>query len=533
MTRQLKAFTLIELLFTVTIIGLLSTIATVSYESARASSRDTKRVSDTKQLQVSIEFFFENNSFYPGDGIPGRGGKVLGEAESISLSDAGFAAVPRGTLYMLGVPKNPEPGGTPYIYRSIHRDGSDCDDDHCDAYALIFTLEKGQGSMLAGPHAITTTGTAGAGGGFAGAGIASSSGEIIGVQSVAALLQNFALETADTVAKTAGDPNIQRAAELAVAPAATALSVANSVSFAQTVGQAGQYFLWFVSQPLLLIKRRRRKAWGVVYNSLSKLPEDLVIVRLRNALTGGILQSAVTDAHGRFAFLVQPGLYRMEATKAGLIFPSQIMTVKKEDGRFADLYQGGDMTVGGGGALLTPNIPLDPTDDAKPDSAVIKEESKRRFRQSLALASPALGAVSMSVKPSLLVIMLFAAQVVAYLFFRRLASRSRPKSWGVIYDEASGRPVIKAVVRIFALPYHKLLESQITDRRGRYSFRVGSNSYYLTVTKKGFLKTESDPLDLTAITEPTAIASDLPIRKEGSMRRMPAVAPPPAAPPAA
>ncbi|MBI4457882.1 prepilin-type N-terminal cleavage/methylation domain-containing protein [Candidatus Uhrbacteria bacterium] len=515
MTRASKGFTLMELMVTVSIIGVLSTVGSVSYNSVRARSRDTKRVSDIKQLQVAVEFFFENNSYYPLDGVPGSSGMALGGPTTSTLSDAGFSPERRGILYMAAVPSNPEPGGSAYIYRSLHRDGGNCDVGLCDAYALLFTLEKDQGSLLAGPHAITPTGTTGAEGGFGGAGVATSAGTVVGIESLPEIFENFAKETADSLARTADDPDIERAAELAVAPAATVISVANSAAIAQSVGQASQYFLWFISQPLLLFKRRRRQAWGVAYNALSKLPEDLVIVRLKNAVNGKIVQSAVTDAHGRFAFLAQPGRYRIEIAKAGLVFPSQLMTGKKEDGRYLDLYHGDEVAVAEGGALLTPNIPLDPSGDAKPDDAIIKENAKRRFQESLALASPALGAVSLTVRPSALVAVLFIGQLLAFFFFRRLATKSRPKSWGVVYDEASGRPLIKAVVRIFALPYHKLLESQITDRRGRYSFRVGSNMYYLTVTKKGYLKTESDPLDLTAVTEPTAIASDLPLRKEG------------------
>ena len=65
------------------------------------------------------------------------------------------------------------------------------------------------------------------------------------------------------------------------------------------------------------------------------------------------------------------------------------------------------------------------------------------------------------------------------------------------------------------MPYNKLLETQVTDNAGRYSFRVGRSKYYLTVTKAGFVKTESDQIDLTAAEHPTVIASDIPLRRVG------------------
>ena len=47
-----KGFTLIELLVVIAIIGLLSSIAVVSLNGARAKARDAKRVSDVKQLSL-------------------------------------------------------------------------------------------------------------------------------------------------------------------------------------------------------------------------------------------------------------------------------------------------------------------------------------------------------------------------------------------------------------------------------------------------------------------------------------------------
>jgi len=45
-----QGFTLIELLVVIAIIGLLSTMAVVSLNSARAKARDAKRLSDVKQM---------------------------------------------------------------------------------------------------------------------------------------------------------------------------------------------------------------------------------------------------------------------------------------------------------------------------------------------------------------------------------------------------------------------------------------------------------------------------------------------------
>lgn len=50
-----QGFTLIELLVVIAIIGLLSTLAVVSLNSARGKARDARRISDVKQLSTIIE----------------------------------------------------------------------------------------------------------------------------------------------------------------------------------------------------------------------------------------------------------------------------------------------------------------------------------------------------------------------------------------------------------------------------------------------------------------------------------------------
>ncbi|HEY4508044.1 MAG TPA: prepilin-type N-terminal cleavage/methylation domain-containing protein [Candidatus Paceibacterota bacterium] len=65
---QLKAsrgFTLIELLVVIAIIGILSSVVLASLNSARTKARDTRRVSDLKQIQVALELYYDANSKYP------------------------------------------------------------------------------------------------------------------------------------------------------------------------------------------------------------------------------------------------------------------------------------------------------------------------------------------------------------------------------------------------------------------------------------------------------------------------------------
>ncbi|MFA6098040.1 MAG: carboxypeptidase regulatory-like domain-containing protein [Patescibacteria group bacterium] len=81
-----------------------------------------------------------------------------------------------------------------------------------------------------------------------------------------------------------------------------------------------------------------------------------------------------------------------------------------------------------------------------------------------------------------------------YLFFRfgyfwlvPISFGKKRKAWGTVFDSLTGRPISRAVVRIFSREFNKLRESQITDKEGRFGFIVDEGVYYLTVTRPGYV----------------------------------------------
>lgn len=60
-----KGFTLIELLVVIAIIGILSSVVLASLNSAREKSRDARRISDIKQIQIALEIYFDTEGQYP------------------------------------------------------------------------------------------------------------------------------------------------------------------------------------------------------------------------------------------------------------------------------------------------------------------------------------------------------------------------------------------------------------------------------------------------------------------------------------
>lgn len=60
-----KGFTLVELLLVIAIIGILSTVAVVNLNVARAKARDARRMSDMEQIVLALNVYKETNGHYP------------------------------------------------------------------------------------------------------------------------------------------------------------------------------------------------------------------------------------------------------------------------------------------------------------------------------------------------------------------------------------------------------------------------------------------------------------------------------------
>jgi general secretion pathway protein G len=71
-----KAFTLIELLIVIAIIGILAVMGVASLRGALIKGRDAKRKSDIKSIQTALEMYYSDNGQYPE--TTGRASTVLG-----------------------------------------------------------------------------------------------------------------------------------------------------------------------------------------------------------------------------------------------------------------------------------------------------------------------------------------------------------------------------------------------------------------------------------------------------------------------
>jgi len=282
------------------------------------------------------------------------------------------------------------------------------------------------------------------------------------------------------------------------------------------------FLQYLFTAPILFFWRRRRKGHGVIYNAISKAPIDLAVVRLfkiedgASDARGRLVKSRVTDKGGRYFFLVQPGKYRLMVTKPGFQFPSDYLTGEKTDGAYLDVYHGEMVEVTADNAVITANIPLDPSQAAKyhEPSSIRRRKFLRATQHSVAVAGVVASLVFAIIRPTFISMSMVVVQGGIYLLARRLARPHKPISWGIVYDKETGRPLSRVVARIFEPKYNKLLETQVTDSKGRYAFMLGPNQYYATFQKGGFKQKNIDPIDYSQSTEPKGFSEEVPLEVE-------------------
>jgi len=112
-TNSPSGFTLIELIVVVAIIAVLSTILFGFLGDSKIKARDTKRVSDIKEIQLALEVYHSVNKKYP-SGLP-------------ELKTGGFIpevpVAPPNSTYIY-VPLGPATGNCTNYHLGVHIEGT-------------------------------------------------------------------------------------------------------------------------------------------------------------------------------------------------------------------------------------------------------------------------------------------------------------------------------------------------------------------------------------------------------------------------
>ncbi|MEK7103740.1 MAG: hypothetical protein AAB870_05315 [Patescibacteria group bacterium] len=237
----------------------------------------------------------------------------------------------------------------------------------------------------------------------------------------------------------------------------------------------------------LFVEKKRRKRWGIVYDAFSKEPEPLAIVRLYDALTNKLIETQVTDQTGRFSFFTQPGAYMIKVTKSPFEFPSSVVK-GHTDGQYANVYHGEKIVIKSDNDDMAMSIPID---------SMKREHIKAgsfvdRFLNILEKVGPYVAVISFAItvflilyNPSALNIVIFIINTILVLLQFLVVPRLR-KPWGIVFDDATMKPLSLATISLFEAKSNKLMRSRLTDYRGRFNFLAPPGHYKIIATRPNF-----------------------------------------------
>jgi prepilin-type N-terminal cleavage/methylation domain-containing protein len=146
MRKYNSAFTLIEILISIMIIGILTGISLLSYTHSKSRARDTNRKEDLLNIQSAMEMYKSNNerNSYP----PELNGILCDQTGAIA--DAGNTYLPK-------IPHDPSCNFRKYYYNALP-DGCDGQNTICTDYFLGAGLESGTGSCSGMPANVCGSG---------------------------------------------------------------------------------------------------------------------------------------------------------------------------------------------------------------------------------------------------------------------------------------------------------------------------------------------------------------------------------------
>lgn len=130
-----RGFTLVELLVTISIIAIISTVLLSNFNAARERGRDAQRKADMRNIQTALRIFYNDYGGFPTSGTGANLGKIVACGQSTApgpfTCEYGSAWSADNKVIMSTLPKDPLSSQT---YQYLQTDA--------DTYTLSACLEN-------------------------------------------------------------------------------------------------------------------------------------------------------------------------------------------------------------------------------------------------------------------------------------------------------------------------------------------------------------------------------------------------------
>ena len=219
---------------------------------------------------------------------------------------------------------------------------------------------------------------------------------------------------------------------------------------------------------LLFSRRKKRRMWGIVYDSQTGLPLPLANVNIYN-MAGKILETKFTDKLGAYFFLVPEGQYIVESKKGGY---RQIVQQNFSEAKahYQGDYFGGVLDIQNPD-MVDSNIPMK-KEEMNTFRMFFQKGYIKTLMDIIFWGLFAFNIYVLIVSPSLINLII----VILYILLAVILNFSIIKSrWGTVTD-SQGKPQAFVTVEVLGENGTKLARA-ITDEYGRYLLILNSGLY--------------------------------------------------------
>lgn len=244
-----------------------------------------------------------------------------------------------------------------------------------------------------------------------------------------------------------------------------------------------QAIIWLLQ--ILGVSKKRVEA-GIVYDAVTKRPISRAIVRLYDAATHRLIETDVTSSEGSFSFLPPEGYYYLRASKPGYIYPSRLI-IGNRDGRFTQVYAGGNLEITAAKPVVSVALPLDPEAFSETLKMRLTNLWQRWFdpvNRWLLTFGFFMAILSYSRDPNKTNVLILVMYFFAWMY-HFLQGKTLLRDYGTVVGD-KGKPVAGIELNLIDVEFNRLVSRRVTDAKGRYQFLVPPGKYQIKLVTPGF-----------------------------------------------
>ena len=299
------------------------------------------------------------------------------------------------------------------------------------------------------------------------------------------LLGNVFIDTAEGISKTAMP--ITLASLAATVTVISTIASLAAMFFSQV--SIKEFILMMLNYLLSIFKTRNKDKFGLIYDQLTKKPLPGAIIRLFEYGTMKMIATTVSDSKGHFFFAVKPGQYVISVIKKGFIFPSK--TASQEAHYMEQAYFGQTIRIAVDASVITVKIPLDRTIKSKIKRPIFLDLlTSNAVRYTILITGSAISIFIMLSVGGLSNFLMTSLYLILWIF--EFITQHKEYKFNRVYDRSNKSPIDLAVVRVMS-ENGKLVETNVSDFKGRFVAKISSQSDKISIDRVGYQHIEAEP----------------------------------------